>query len=105
MEGLDRRDQVIIGLQGQYDISVSSSGTRSYIYLAMLLDHGDFRSTPVSGHSLDRRACLKGANERDCGLRVDTKLPTRGLAFPGACLLADLSSHWVIPTVLHGFGG
>src|SRR5258708_24879922 len=26
------------------------------------LDHGDFRSTPVSGHSQDRRACLKGAN-------------------------------------------
>ncbi len=25
-------------------------------------DHGDFRSTPVNGHSQDRRACLKGAN-------------------------------------------
>jgi hypothetical protein len=25
-------------------------------------DHGDFRSTPVSGHSQDRRACLKGAS-------------------------------------------
>ena len=24
-------------------------------------DHGDFRSTPVNGHSQDRRACLKGA--------------------------------------------
>jgi hypothetical protein len=22
-------------------------------------DHGDFRSTPVNGHSQDRRACLK----------------------------------------------
>ena len=50
-----------MGLQGQYDISVSLSGTRSYIYLAMRLDHGDFRSTPVNGHFQDRRACLKGA--------------------------------------------
>ena len=40
---------MIIGLQGQYDISVSLSGRRSYIF-AMRLDHGDFRSTPVSGH-------------------------------------------------------
>src|SRR3954452_16151668 len=24
-------------------------------------DHGDFRSSPVNGHSQDRRACLKGA--------------------------------------------
>ena len=31
LEGLDRRDQVIIGLRGQYDISVSLSGTRSHI--------------------------------------------------------------------------
>ena len=52
---------MIIGLQGQYDINVGLSGTRSYIYLAMRLDHGDFRSTPVNGHSQDRRACLKGA--------------------------------------------
>jgi hypothetical protein len=43
---------VIIGLQGQYDISVSLSGTRSYIYLAMLLDHGDFRSLPRSADIL-----------------------------------------------------
>ena len=27
-----------------------------------LTGHGDFRSTPVNGHSQDRRACLKGAN-------------------------------------------
>ena len=27
-------------------------------------DHGDFRSTPVNGHSRDRRACLKGAKRR-----------------------------------------
>jgi hypothetical protein len=27
-------------------------------------NHGDFRSTPVNGHSQDRRACLKGANRR-----------------------------------------
>ena len=27
-------------------------------------DHGDFRSTPVNGHSQDRWACLKGANGR-----------------------------------------
>jgi len=27
-------------------------------------DHGDFRSTPVNGHSQDRRACLKGAKRR-----------------------------------------
>src|SRR5437762_11737315 len=30
-------------------------------------DHGDFRSTPVNGHSQDRRACLKGANNRSGG--------------------------------------
>jgi len=27
-------------------------------------DHGDFRSTPVNGHSQDRRACLKGVTKR-----------------------------------------
>jgi hypothetical protein len=27
-------------------------------------DHGDFRSTPVTGHSQNGRACLKGANNR-----------------------------------------
>ena len=27
-------------------------------------DHGDFRPTPVNGHSQDGRACLKGANSR-----------------------------------------
>ena len=27
-------------------------------------DHGDFRSTPVNGHSQDRRACLKGAMKK-----------------------------------------
>ena len=64
LEGLDQRDQVIIGLQGQYDISASLSGTRSYIYLAMRLDHGDFRSTPANGRSQDKRASLKGANRR-----------------------------------------
>ena len=37
---------MIIGLQGQYDISVSLSGTRPCIYLAMRPDHGDFWSTP-----------------------------------------------------------
>ena len=55
MEGLDRRGQVIIGLQGQYDISVSLSGTRSYICLAMRVDHGDFRPTPVNGHSTEMK--------------------------------------------------
>jgi hypothetical protein len=33
-------------------------------------DHGDFRSTPVNGHSQDRRACLKGANKRHHALRA-----------------------------------
>ena len=55
LEGLDQRDQVIIGLQGQYDISASLSGTRSYIYLAMRVDHGDFRPTPVNGHSTEMK--------------------------------------------------
>ncbi len=27
-------------------------------------DYGDFRSTPVNGHSQDRQACLKGATIR-----------------------------------------
>ena len=39
---------MIIGLQGQYDISVSLSGTRSYINLAMRVDHGDFRGRDAS---------------------------------------------------------
>lgn len=39
---------MIIGLQGQYDISVSLSGTRSYIYLAIRLDRGDFRGRDAS---------------------------------------------------------
>jgi len=46
---------VIIGLQGQYDISASLSGTRTYIYLAMRVDHGDFRPTPVNGHSTEMK--------------------------------------------------
>jgi hypothetical protein len=37
-----------LGYKG--NISVSLSGTRPYVYRAMRLDHGDFRSTPVNGH-------------------------------------------------------
>src|SRR2546429_7058701 len=34
-------------------------------------DHGDFRSTPVNGHSQDRRACLKDASIGHCCYQAD----------------------------------
>jgi len=43
---------------------VSESDVRVGSIASVWPDHGDFRSTPVNGHSQDRRGCLKGANKR-----------------------------------------
>jgi hypothetical protein len=53
------------------DLMVSSRSLAS-----IWRDYGDFRSTPVNGHSQDRRACVKGANRRH---RPPTTLPTKAL--------------------------
>ena len=34
---------------------------RNGSFASVRTDRGDFRSTPVNGHSQNRRACLKGA--------------------------------------------
>jgi hypothetical protein len=40
---------------------------RSGSFASVWPNHGDFRSTPVNGHSQDRRACLKSATSGPTG--------------------------------------
>jgi hypothetical protein len=44
------------------ELPASGGAVRPGSFASVWPDHGDFRSTPVNGHSQDRRACLKGAN-------------------------------------------
>jgi hypothetical protein len=46
------------------DFHMCQRDVRLGSFASILPDHGDFRSTPVNGHSQDRRTCLKGANRR-----------------------------------------
>ena len=50
---------------------------RNRVIRVGLADHGDFRSTPVNGHSQDRRACLKGArNGRPVHPALTQRIPS-----------------------------
>jgi hypothetical protein len=46
------------------DNSADAYDVRAGSFASVWPDYGDFRSTPVNGHSQDRRACLKGATIR-----------------------------------------
>jgi len=48
-------------LARQVSAAFETGNVRKGSFASVLSDHGDFRSTPVNGHSQDKRPCLKGA--------------------------------------------
>src|SRR6185295_17248197 len=56
-------------------------------------DHGDFRSTPVNGHSQDRRECLKGANRRH-GVISMKQASTEAALLQFACSYEGSNGAW-----------
>ena len=45
-------------------LSYEQVNVRNGSFASVWPDDGDFQSTPVNGHSQDRRACLKSAKKR-----------------------------------------
>jgi hypothetical protein len=69
-------------------VSVKRRDFRSGSFASVWPNHADFRSTPVNGHSQDRRACLKGANRRHApfrGPRLCSTIVTGGTCRSPAC--------------------
>ena len=72
-------------------------------------DHGDFRSIPVTGHSPDRRACLKGAPNPDSppwryGMAAERTGPARHNALKMFSLIVGCALGVWHKRILHSKG-